>query len=148
MIATRDLRGAMHKIAARKGDFTLFALFMRADAPFMRADAPGTWDLVASAPWLEAGNLKVLRELVDLLVKSIGRKALQEFSKVEAVASDDPRVQFILDSVAVEDGVRRIESTDLKALQIESAIVFRAWRPGAKNPPAQELAAAGPSRSR
>jgi len=45
MIATSDLRRAMHEIAGRKGNFTLFGLFMRADAPFARADAPGTWDL-------------------------------------------------------------------------------------------------------
>src|ERR1035438_8521788 len=55
---TRDLRRAMHEIAKRKGDFTLFALFMPADAPLMQAGDPGTWDLVVSAPWLERGRLK------------------------------------------------------------------------------------------
>jgi hypothetical protein len=42
----------MHEIADRKGNFTLFALFMRADSPFARSDDPGAWDLVVSAPWL------------------------------------------------------------------------------------------------
>ncbi len=32
MIDTGALRKAMHEIADRKGDFTLFALFLRADA--------------------------------------------------------------------------------------------------------------------
>ena len=43
MIATSRLRKAMRDIAAEKGEFTLFGLFMR-------TDAPGTWDLVVSAP--------------------------------------------------------------------------------------------------
>jgi len=150
VIATRDLRRAMDEIAARKGSFTLFALFLRADAPFMRADDPGTWDLVVSAPWLERGKLKALGELVDLLAKSIGRQALQQFSRVEAVAGNDPSVQFILRAIPVEDGERHIQSTDLIGLQIERAIIFRAWRPDAKKPASKELhpVAAGSSRSR
>ena len=150
MKATAALRRAMHAIAARKGDFTLFALFMRADAPFMRADAPGTWDLVVSAPWLERRKLEALKELVDLLAKSIGKQALQQLSRVEAIPGDDPNVRHILKSVPVEDGERHIESNDLIALQIERAIIFRAWRPNAKKPAGKEPhpVAAGVSRSR
>jgi hypothetical protein len=151
VIATRHLRRAMHEIAARKGNSTLFALFMPADAPLMRADDPGAWDLVVSVPWLEREKLRALRELVGLLEKSIGRQALQQFSRVEAVAGDDPRVQFIVRSIPVEDEERHIQSTDLLGLQIERAIIFRAWRPDAKKPAKKDLhpaAIAGPSRSR
>jgi hypothetical protein len=109
MIATSDLRRAMHEIAGRKGDFTLFAIFMRADAPFARPDAPGTWNLVVSAPWLEGSKLKATRELVDLLAKTIGRKSVQEFSRIEIIPGDDPTVQFILRSVPVEDGERQFK---------------------------------------
>lgn len=52
-------------MSPKKRDFTLFGLFMR-------ADAPGTWDLVVSAPWLEEGKLKALREFAALLAASIG----------------------------------------------------------------------------
>ena len=150
MTATHALRRAMHEIAARKGSFTLFALFMRADAPFMRADDPGTWDLVVSAPWLDRGKLKALGELVDLLAKSIGRQALQQFSRVEAVPGNHPSVQFILRDIPVEDGERQVQSTDLFGLEIERGIIFRAWRPAAKKPASKALhpATAGSSRSR
>jgi hypothetical protein len=129
------LRNAMHEIADRKGDLTLFALFLR-------ADAPGTWDPVVSAPWLESSKLKATR--------SLGRESLQQFSRVEAVTSDDPTVQFILNSFPVEDGERDIQSTDLFGLQIEKAIIFRAWRPGAHKTPGKDLqpTAAGPPRRR
>ncbi len=52
----------MDEIARKKGEFTLFALLMR-------ADAPGTWDLVVSAPWLESGKLKATGEFVRLLAQ-------------------------------------------------------------------------------
>ncbi len=122
MIATRMLRKAMHEIADRKGEFTLFALFMR-------ADAPGTWDLVVSAPWIERDRLKTTREFVRLLVQSIGEEALQQFSRVAAVESDHPAVKFILDNLPVDDDELRVRSTDLFGLQIEEAIIFRARRP-------------------
>jgi hypothetical protein len=150
VIATRYLRRAMHDIAARRGDFTLFALFMPTDAPFMRADSPGTWDLVVSAPWLQGSRLKAVREVVELLAKSIGRQAVQRFSRVDVIDGDDPLVRFILRSLPVEDGALRIESTDLMGFQIERAIIFRAWKPDVKKSASRELhpAAVGSSRGR
>src|SRR5712691_8406089 len=106
MISTVKLRKAMREIAAKKGDFTLFALFMR-------ADAPGTWDLVVSAPWLESGKLKATGELVRLLADSIGTEALQQFSRVATVGSDNPAVRFILANLPIDDGELRVGSTDL-----------------------------------
>jgi hypothetical protein len=47
-------------IAEEKGPFTLFALFMR-------EDAPDRWDLIVSAPW--AGGDK--RSVVDYFVGQI-----------------------------------------------------------------------------
>ncbi len=112
-----------------------------ADAPFARADAPGTWDLVVSAPWLEGSKLKAIRELVDLLAKTIGinSKSVQEYSRVEAVPVNDPTIQLILRSVPVEDGERHIQSTDLLGMRIEKGIIFRAWQPGRKKPARKEL---------
>lgn len=150
MTVTRDLRRAMHEIAKRKGDFTLFALFMPADAPLMRADDPGTWDLVVSAPWLERGRLKALGELVDLLGQSIGKRALIQLSRVETVAGNEPWVRLILKSIPVEDGEQHIQNTGLMGMQIERGIIFRAWKPAAKKPASKELhpVAAGLARSR
>lgn len=147
---TRALRLAMHEIAKSKGDFTLFALFMPAAAPLMRTDDPGTWDLVVSAPWLERGRLKAHRELVDLLAKLIGKRALMQLSRVEPVAADDPRIRFILKGIPVEDGEQHIQNTDLMGMQIERGIVFRAWKPRARKSASKELhpVAAGLSRSR
>ena len=142
MIDTGALRKAMHEIADRKGDFTLFALLLR-------VGALGTWDLVVSAPWLERRKLKATRELVNLLAKSLGRESLRQFARVEAVAGDDPTVRFIVRSVPVEDGERHIQSTDLFGLQIEKAIIFRAWRPAPHKPSGKVLqpTAVGLSRS-
>lgn len=145
MITNAKLRKAMHEIAAKKGDFTLFALFMR-------SDAPGTWDLVVSAPWLEAGQLKATSELVELLSDSIGEGSLHDFSRIATVDTEHPAVKFILLNLAVEDGELRVTSTDLFGLQIDEAIIFRAMKPAAtRNKPSNKAlhpAAAGSGRGR
>ncbi len=92
----------------------------------MRAAAPGNWDLVVSAPWLEAGRLKATSEFVELLSDSIGEESLKRLSRVATVDSRDPALRFILDNLPVEEGELRVKSTDLFGLQIEEAIIFRA----------------------
>lgn len=145
MIRNATLGKAMHEITAKKGDFTLFALIMR-------SDAPGTWDLVVSAPWLEDGRLKTTSELVKLLSDSIGEGALRNFSRVATVKKDDATVKFILANLPVDDGELRVRSTDLFGLQIDEAIIFRAKKPAAdRNGPSNRTlhpAAAGSGRSR
>lgn len=135
----------MHEIAAKKGDFTLFALFKR-------ADAPGTWDLVVSAPWLEKRQLQATSELVELLSDSIGESSLREFSRIAAVGKEHPAVTFILANLPVDDGEVRVRSTDLFGLQIDEAIIFRAKKPGSnRNGPSNKVlhpAAAGSGRGR
>ncbi len=114
----------MDEIARKKGEFTLFALLMR-------ADAPGTWDLVVSAPWLESGKLKATSEFVRLLAQSIGEESLQQLSRVVALDSDDAPVKFILENLNFEKekGELKVQSTDLLGLQIQEAIIFRAKKP-------------------
>jgi hypothetical protein len=133
----------MDEIAAKKGDFTLFALFRR-------ANGLGRWDLVVSAPWLGNGGLKVLSELIELLAKSIGRVALAQLARVEIIPGDNPTVKYILKNIPVDDGEHHIQNTELFGLEMEEGIILRAKRPGPKKPRVKglHLASAGSSPGR
>src|ERR1017187_7820332 len=67
--------------------------------------------LPESAPWLD-GRLETTRKLVDLVVKSIGRKSLLELGGVETVFAHDPTVKFIIKNFPVDDGERRLDRPD------------------------------------
>lgn len=121
MIPTWKLRKAMRDIAAKKGEFTLFGVFMR-------ADAPGRWDLVVSAPWLEEGKLKSLAEFTRLLADSIGEQSLQGFSRIVTLKRKDPAVKAMISSFPVDDGEVRLQRSNLFGLDIEDAIILRAKR--------------------
>lgn len=121
MIATRQFRKAMREIAAAKGNFTLFGLFRR-------ANALGTWDLVVSAPWLENGPLKRVRELDRLLSRSLGKVALRQFSRIAVLGEDDEGLEALLASISVDDGEVRVKQPEFFRLELEDAIIFRAKR--------------------
>ncbi len=115
------LRGAMHEIAAQKGDFTLFGVFVR-------TYGPGTLDLVVAAPWLHEDNLKAIQEIVDLLTGSLGRESLLMFARVVTLREGDPGLEALLSAVAVDDGEVRIEGSNFFNLEIEEAVILRAMR--------------------
>lgn len=121
MISTNKLRKAMREITAKKGDFTLFGLFMR-------VDAPGTWDLVVSAPWLEEGKLKALAEFTELLAASIGEQSLKEFSRVVTLNRRDATLNSLVSTFSVDDGEVRVKRSNLFGLEIEDGIILRAKR--------------------
>jgi hypothetical protein len=119
MISTKKLRKAMQDIAAKKGDFALFGLFMR-------AEAPGTWDLVVSAQWLEQGNLKALEEFTDLLSKEIGEQSLRDFSRIVTLKPSDPAVAAVVSAFSIDNGELRVQRSNIFGLDIEDAIIMRA----------------------
>jgi hypothetical protein len=121
MIDIAKLRRAMREIAEKKGPFTLFALFRR-------ADAPEGWDLVVSSRWLENGRLKQLNEFADALKAILGEKQLREFSLIVPIKRDDPALEAILSAIEVDDDVVEVRESVFFDLDIKKAIFLRAKR--------------------
>jgi hypothetical protein len=119
MIDIEKLRRAMRTISAKRGDFTLFALFRR-------EDAPDGWDLVVSSSWLEEGKLKALGEFAEALKRSIGERQVRELSRIVTIKQDDPGLKAILSSIQVDDGVAEVRESVFFGLRVERAIFLRA----------------------
>jgi len=116
------LRQLMRDLSKEKGEFSLFGLFLR-------AEAPDKWDLVVSSPWLEVGKLRALGEFVDRLSAAIGEDQLLSISRVVTLNGDDPALETVTKAVGVEDGLVEIRDSDLFGLNIAHAYVFRAKPP-------------------
>jgi len=108
----------MRRIAAERGDFWLFGLFMR-------TETLGMWDLVVAASWLEAGQLKAVSEFVKLLSDRIGEESLREFARVATLPQDSEFLDFITRSMPNVNSEQRLRSTDLLARGIEEAIILQ-----------------------
>ena len=124
MISTNQFRKAMHAIAAKKGDFTLFALFQR-------ANGLGNWDLVVAAPWLKTGGYRDISNVVDGVEEAIGRRHFRHVAQVAIVDEKQAEVRSILATLPVEDGEVRLGRTDLFGHEMLQGVIFRAMKPRA-----------------
>ena len=124
MIPTDKLRQFMKRVEAQKGRFTLFGVFMR-------EDSPGRWDLVVSAPWLEAGKLKALGEFVKKMSDAFGQDDVTSFSRIVTLNHDDPALQAILTEAGPVKKLLEKQGRSLFGLPVEHAVILRANHPKA-----------------
>ena len=125
MIDVKKFQRAMRDIAAKKGPFTLFALFLRENAVI-------GWDLVVSSSWLDAASLKRLTEFTKLLKAVVGAKQLLELAQVVPIDKDDPALRAVLSRVQIDDGLVEVHQVVFFDQQIKHAIFLTAKRVGRK----------------
>lgn len=103
-----------------------------------------------SAPWRAKSRYQATSELVDLLVKSIGRKAFVGLARVGPIPTNDPNLKSILAEFPVDDGEpeRRMRNVELFGLEMEEAIILRAKHPATKKSSRRELRRVSPQPTR
>ncbi len=122
MIDIDKLRQLMRDLSKEKGEFSLFGLFLR-------AEAPDKWDLVVSSPWLEEGKLKALGEFAERLSATIGEEQLLSLSRVVTLNAHDPALQAVTKTVSVRDGLVEFRNTDFFGVKFAHAYIFQSERP-------------------
>ena len=114
MIQIEKFRRVMEEVSAARGEFVFFGLFLR-------EEAPDTWDLVISAPWLEAGKRKALGEFVEKVTAIAGKQELLTLSRIVTLKHDDSNLEAVLQAVHVDNGPLKLLLVALHPLQ---------WSPG------------------
>lgn len=119
-----DKMGALEKdISAEKGDFYLFALFCR-------EDAPDKWDLVVSAPWLEADEKQGLNYLADKVRARLNEPELLSLSKIVVLEADNPVVDAVRRSVQdTRHGRVELDNQDFAGVQVAHACISTSTAP-------------------
>jgi hypothetical protein len=111
-------------IAARKGDFVFFALFLR-------EGAPNRWDLLVAAPWLGEDRNAAVGYLVDEIKSTIGADALLSLSRIIVIDPYHEEVQEFNRHVKVEHGDVEIRDRDIFGQTIKEAHVITSKLPAA-----------------
>jgi hypothetical protein len=120
-IDKEKLRKVMREVAAEKGDFNLFGLFLREESD--------KWDLVVSSPWLEQGKMKALGELAEKVGSELGQEQILSLSRIVTLASDDPSFEAITKAISVDNGNVEIRNSEFFGLPIKHAYIFQSKRP-------------------
>jgi hypothetical protein len=111
-------------IASEKGEFSLFALFLR-------EDGDNKWDLLASAPWLEADNRESLDYLVNQLRARLDTQELLSLSMVVLLDKDNPVLEAVHKAVKVRHGMAEVRDSISFGVPIKHAYIITSQRENA-----------------
>lgn len=112
------------RIAERKGEFALFALFLR-------EESPNRWDLIVSAPWVGTDKDAAVDYLVNEIKSFLGPDDLTTLSRILIVDPNDAAIENVNRAVHVEHGTVEIRDSTFFGLPIKHAVFITSKRPGA-----------------
>jgi hypothetical protein len=109
------------EIATEKGEFSLFALFLR-------EDAEDKWDLLASAPWLETNKRESLEYLVNQIRPRLEVQELLSLSRIVLLEKGNPVLEAIHKTIRVRHGMAEIRDSVSFGVPIKYAYIITSER--------------------
>jgi hypothetical protein len=111
------------EISQKQGDFSLFALLLR-------EDAPNRWDLVVSASWFWSDKTKTLDYLVKKLRSRLTSDELLTLSRIVLIEESNPTLHALQQAFQVHHTPIEVQDCTLFGLQIQRAYIFTSRRNG------------------
>jgi len=110
-------------LSKENGEFDLFALFLR-------EDAPGKWDLLIAAPWAEKDKASALKSVSRGLQEALGKDELLRLSRIVIIEQKNPDLDAFQRAISVEHGVAEVRDKNFFGLPIKHAYVITSRRAG------------------
>jgi uncharacterized protein YegL len=101
-------------LAHQKGDFRLFALFLR-------DGSPGKWDVLVSAKWIDANKQQALKVIIEQLTSQLNKDELMSLSRVVVIKQDNDGLRAINQLMPVEKEIAEIHDKNFFGLDIKQA---------------------------
>ncbi len=109
------------EMAAEKGPFLLFALFMP-------QHGYGKWDVLVSAPWLDRGVRECWQYITRNIQQAITMEELLKISRVVIIEYDHPDLEEVYEMVDVEHGLAEIKDEVFFEVEIRWAYFITSRR--------------------
>src|SRR5690349_21338258 len=104
-------------LSKEKGDFALFALFLR-------EDAVDKWDLILASPWIEEDRKAALSEITKRIQQIFATEELSQLSRIVLVDLANPAVEAVNRAVRIQHGRAEIKDSNFFGLQIKHAYII------------------------
>ncbi len=104
-------------LARKKGDFKLFALFLR-------EGSPGKWDVLVSAKWIDANKKQALKVITEQLTTKLNKDELISLSRIVVINNDNEEIPAIKKFIPVENPVAEIHDKNFFGLDIKQAFLM------------------------
>lgn len=120
------------KMAAEKGSFHLFALFLR-------EDAVDRWDLVVASPWVDQNNAAALKYIAAKVQAVLKPNEMTMLSRIVIIEDSDPALSAITQAIVVEHGIAEVKDSEFFGLRIKHAYLITVRRDEPKLPAAKKV---------
>lgn len=108
---------AERELSQTKGKVTLFALFLR-------EDAPSKWDMVIAAPWAHERTGEHLKDIVALLKRHLSSDEMVNLSRIILTSSADDYVRSINRAINVVHGTIEVKDSDFFGMPMKHAVIM------------------------
>lgn len=110
-----------HDVSSEKGDFSLFALFLR-------EDAEDSWDLLIAAPWIEKNKAESLKYIAKKVQEKLSPDEIIKISRIVIIDEKNPALSAIHNAMHVEHGLAEIKDSVFFGLPIKHAFLITSKR--------------------
>jgi hypothetical protein len=107
----------VRRIEDQRGPFVLFGLFLR-------EDTPDVWDVVASAPWLDASRLDGIRYLAGGIGSALQPREMLQLSRIVPMETSDPAVRRLTEQIGYRNAPISMTDLDFAGARIQAANVL------------------------
>lgn len=112
-------------ISDNKGDFSLFALFLR-------EDSVDKWDLIVAAPWIDADRKEALKYITSQVQGTFSSDEISRLSRIVLVDPANPSVAAISKAISkalsIQHGQAEIRDSTFFGLQIKHGYIITSQR--------------------
>jgi hypothetical protein len=113
------LESMEREVAAEKGPFRFFALFLR-------DDSPGKWDLLLSASWLEANQADGMDYLAKQVQSRLDTEELLLLSRLVFIGEHAPGLVAVLNACKTQHNTVELGGGNYFGLEIKHAYIITA----------------------
>ncbi len=104
-------------ISKEKGDFELFALFLR-------KDAPNKWDLLISADWARENKKESIEYILGKVREVLSDPEMLMLSRLIILNKDDEALKALHSAMHVEHGLAEVADSRFFGMQIKHAYLI------------------------
>lgn len=109
------------EVSDEKGEFSLFALFLR-------EDAEESWDLLVSAPWIENNKEESLKYIANKVQEKLSSDEIVKISRIVIIDDKNPALSAIQKAMHVEHGLAEIKDSVFFGLPVKHAFLITSKR--------------------
>jgi hypothetical protein len=108
-------------LSGEKGNFSLFALFLR-------EDSEDRWDLVLSAPWLKSNDRKDYKFIASRVKEILNKDELISLSRIVLLDKGNQILEAVNRAISIEHGKVECKDCNFFGLPIRHAYIITSKR--------------------